>query len=537
MSSRNFQFHVKLQPMRTAKFPSIILRFAFFVFFLISSCAPVTTPEPAVTLPPATASPSPQPVPSITATQPTLPTEAPEDDILTRAQKERLARVVESFLAPTEEEAQAVAERIGYVQYPDPSNMCGPLAIAELRDAGLLSRYTDPHDFWLLRPDVNAQTVARTFPPDRFEHFRFHQSIGDFDFKQFPLKAGDVLYLYAGDQGTFEHILTVTRVDEQGRAYTVTNLNTQPFPDYYYVIKEVMLYDPNQPGVGRFYEWTDATTNNWIGLTGYGGFDVWRFSAPVQDMTADEAALADKLDSIFRDAGGKWYSLILDLETGRRVYDLHSADAVHVASVIKVPVAMLLFASLEKQGIPSANLSAYLEQHGDGYLLSQILHDMLVDSDELATTDLLTYIRQSGLDINATLIAWGGAHVDVFKRTAPLQEIAALFAGLYNGDLVSPEARRIILNLMTEHTPNDDTRLGVLMSLLPDGAEFYNKRGTLTEERLIVGDAAIATWPSENGKHAYVIVIFGYPGEIPTTDLKLVAGIEQAARAFWDFAK
>ena len=34
-----------------------------------------------------------------------------------------------------------------------------------------------------------------------------------------------------------------------------------------------------------------------------------------------------------------------------------------------------------------------------------------------------------------------------------------------------------------------------------------------------------------------LIIIFGYPGEIPTTDLKLVAAIEQAARAFWDFAK
>jgi beta-lactamase class A len=520
--------------MRPAKHPSFFFLLSFLL--LLSACAPTPTaaPTPTSTPPPATPTSTPPPTPIATLV-PTA-TEIPETDILTRAQKERLYQASLAYLASTQEEAFAAVERLNFVQYPSPSNMCGPLAIAELRDAGLLSRYTDLHDFWQLRPDTNAQTIARTFPSDRFEHYRFTQSIREFDFKTFPLKAGDFLYLYAGDRGTFEHILTVTRVDEQGRAYTVTNLNTQPYPNYYYVIKEVMLYDPSQPGVGEFYEWTDSK-NNWIGMTGFGGFDVWRFSAPVQDATSAETALAGNLDSIFKDAGGEWHSLILDLETGRRVYDLHSTDLVHVASVIKVPVAMLLFASLEQQGVPPAELSAYLAAHGDGYLLSQLLRDMLVISDELATIDLLDYIRQSGLDINATLSQWGAADVNVFNRTAPLEEIAALFAGLYNGDLLSPEARRIILDLMAEHTPNDDTRLGVLMSLLPTGGEFYNKRGTITVERLVLGDAAIVAWPSGSGEHAYVMVLFGYPGMDATNDLKLAAAIEQAALAFWDFAK
>lgn len=504
---------------------------------LLSACASAQTAVPpstaTVTPPPSVPTSTLQPQPTDTA----IPTEPPEDDILTRAQKERLHLASLAYLAPTQEQAFAVVEKLNYVQYAHPSNMCGPLAIAELREAGLLSRYTNLHDFWQLRPDTNAETIRLTFPSDHFEHFRFTQSIRDFDFKKFPLKAGDFLYLYAGDNGTFEHILTVTRVDEQGRAYTVTNLNTQPFPNYYYVIKEVMLYDPNRPGVGQFYEWTDEKTNNWIGLTGFGGFDVWRFSAPVQDATPDETAFADKLDSVFADAGGEWHSVILDLETGRRVYDRHSRDAAHVASVIKAPIAMLLFASLEKQGVPPAELSAYLEAHGNRYLLSYLLHDMLVDSDEKAATEMLDYIRRSGLDINATLANWGASHVDVFNRTAPLEEIASLLAGLYQGKLVPPEARRIILDLMAERTPNDDTRLGVLSSLLPAGAEFYNKRGTITAERLVVGDAAILAWHSENGTRAYVIVIFGYPGQGTTNDRKLVAGIEQAALAFWDFAK
>ena len=73
----------------------------------------------------------------------------------------------------------------------------------------------------------------------------------------------------------------------------------------------------------------------------------------------------------------------------------------------------------------------------------------------------------------------------------------------------------------------------MLRSLLPEGGEFYNKRGSITDGRLIIGDAAIVTWDSK----AYIVVIFGYPGQTPTNDLKLVAGVEQAALAFWEFAK
>ncbi|MEW5830394.1 MAG: serine hydrolase, partial [Chloroflexota bacterium] len=459
----------------------------------------------------------------------------PDGGILTDAQKERIYQASLAYLSPSQDDALAVAEQMGYVQYAHPSNMCGPLAIAILRDAGLLSRLTNLNDFWLLRPDTNAITIAKTFPPGKFEHFRFETPTDEFDFSAFPLEVGDVLYLYAGQNGTFEHILTVTRVDEAGRAYTVTNLNTQP-DEGYYVIEETMLYDPAQPGVGQFYEWTDRK-NMWIGMTGFGGFDLWRFSAPVQDAAPEELALAEKLDSVFEAAGGKWNAIILDPGSGRRVYEHHPADAVHVASVIKVPVAMLLFAALEQKGVPPGELSAYLEAHGSGRTLGQFLRAMLVNSEEDATASLLDYLRQSGMDIPATLSAWGAPATDVFNRTSTVEEIAVLLSGLYRGDLLAPEARRIILDLMAEYTPNDETRLGVLSPLLPEGGVLYLKRGTLTLERLIVGDAGVVAWPSANGTQAYVLVIFGYPGEVPTNDLKLAAGIEQAALVFWDFAR
>ena len=526
--------------MPSSKLSSLILRFTLFVF-LLSSCAPTPTPttpaQPTSTPDAIIPTPAP-PTPTLETphVEPETPTSTalPDNDILTRAQKDRLNQIAQSFVSSTQDEALAKAEKIGFVQYADPSNMCGPLAIAQLRDAGLLSRYIEPHDFWLMRPDLNAETIRKTFPEDRFEHFLFKQPINEFDFKKFPLKAGDFLYLYSGDNGTFEHIITVTRVDEDGRAYTVTNLNTQPYPNYYYVIREVMLYDPAQPGVGQFYDWTNESKNSWIGLTGYGGFELWRFKTPVQDFSSAELQLADKLDSIFADAGGQWHSVILDLEAGRVVYSRLSADAVHTASVIKVPIAMALFKSLEAKNIPPEELPAYLESHGNGFLLSEALHDMLVKSDEKATEDLLEYIRFSGFNISSTLAEWGAPNVNVYRRTAPLDEIVHLFAGLYQGEFIEPQARQMILDWMSEYTPNDDTRLGVLRPLLPADGKIYNKRGTITDERLIIGDAAIVTWNSK----AYVIIIFGYPGDGRTTnDIKLTEAIEQSALAFWEFAK
>ena len=72
-------------------------------------------------------------------------------------------------------------------------------------------------------------------------------------------------------------MLTVTRVDGAGRAYTVTNLHTD---SYHFAIREVVLYDPTQPGVGQFYEWTKSA-NYRLGQTGFGGFEIWRRMAPL----------------------------------------------------------------------------------------------------------------------------------------------------------------------------------------------------------------------------------------------------------------
>ena len=176
------------------------------------------------------------------------------------------------YLAPSEAEATIVANALGHLPYnAHPSNMCGPLAGVILRDGSIISASTDLKDFWLLNPRTESDILARIFPEKRFELREIRTPLDQYDFAKDPLFVCDFLYLYAGPNGNFDHMLTVTRVDEKGRAFTVTNVNT----DDGYIIDEFILYDPNALDEGLFYRWNDRDYSH-LGLTGSGGFDIWR---------------------------------------------------------------------------------------------------------------------------------------------------------------------------------------------------------------------------------------------------------------------
>lgn len=178
------------------------------------------------------------------------------------------------FVAPDYYASKAIGEEINGVGYGHPSNICGPLAIGILQRGNILSKNIIPYDFWLLNPDnyEDRLILKATFPQERFENLRSKISLDRFDWVSFPLRAGDFLYLYSGSRGNFEHMLAVTRVDALGRAYTVTNHNTEELG---FIITEELLYDPNNPGEGLFYQWT-AREKAPLGATGFEGFQLWR---------------------------------------------------------------------------------------------------------------------------------------------------------------------------------------------------------------------------------------------------------------------
>jgi len=255
-------------------------------------------------------------------------------------------------------------------------------------------------------------------------------------------------------------------------------------------------------------------------------------ASPTSD---EETLLADQINQTLSSYGGDW-NILIRADGSRVVYSHNSDQIVHVASIIKVPVAMLFFKVLEEQGIPPSEYATYLSTRGIGRTYQQLLKAMLVDSEESATGTLRTIITDSKIDVTAALQSWGAIHTNISKRHSTPDDIAKLYESLYFGKAITPEGRKIILDYMSAYTPNDDTRLGVLRPSLPSGAQFYNKRGTVTEGILVVGDAALFTWPQDGQEKVYVVVILSYPGDPPISDVKLVKGIEAIAHQFWNFA-
>jgi hypothetical protein len=192
---------------------------------------------------------------------------------LTREQQIKLYEASLFFIAPTYEQSKKMSVLINNARFSDPNTTCGPLSIAILQKAGLLSADLVAHDFFLINPDLGKDriTIKSTFPPEKYTDIRYKVRIDEFDWYSKPLVPGDFVYIYSGTGGNFEHMLVVNRVDSQGRAYSVTNYNTEQG----FVINEALLYDPADPNAGLFSQWTEKQFQK-LGSTGYAGFEVWR---------------------------------------------------------------------------------------------------------------------------------------------------------------------------------------------------------------------------------------------------------------------
>ncbi len=181
------------------------------------------------------------------------------------------------YMRQTSEDSRIIGEEINGPGYGSPTDICGPLSISILQDAGIIDPTLDPHAYWLFNPDVedDRRLLAKAFPPEIYDSTRVRTNLDKVDWNESPLYAGDFLYLYAGTGGNFEHMLVVNRVDSQGRAFAVTNHYT---PDGF-IISEVLLYHPAKSNVGMFPVWTEWP-NKMEGSTGFGGYEVWRLKTP-----------------------------------------------------------------------------------------------------------------------------------------------------------------------------------------------------------------------------------------------------------------
>lgn len=193
------------------------------------------------------------------------------------------------FLAFTAEEADQVARRIDFASGPHESadNACGPLTVAILKAGGYLPEEASAHEMWLLcaredNPECHGiETLTREFfSPEAYDYIRVEESIGTYDWQANPLQPGDWLYLFVrkgiSNYDGFDHMIVVTRVDENGAAYSVTNINYGEG----FVITEALLYDPENPGEGLFYDLTNDRERKELGMTGTAGFLLIRSKDP-----------------------------------------------------------------------------------------------------------------------------------------------------------------------------------------------------------------------------------------------------------------
>ena len=275
---------------------------------------------------------------------------------------------------------------------------------------------------------------------------------------------------------------------------------------------------------------------------------VTQIGKPVQSLTSTftpiatptlftEDALAEQITQLLPKYGGDWNILIRE-DGNRAIYAHNPNKKDHMASIVKVPLAMLFFKSLEEQGIPPFSYSEYLsEYYGNiGRTYKQLLRAMLVDSEEEAALAIRNYIGDTKIDIQGTVRSWGALHTDISKRESSPEDIATLLESLYYQSAITPEGSQFILDMMSEYTTNDDTRMGVIRPLLPEGSHFYNKRGTVTDPRLVIADSALITLNQNGNEKIYTIVALSYwTEESPTTNVRLEHGIEAIARLFWSY--
>ncbi|NSW50877.1 MAG: serine hydrolase [Anaerolineae bacterium] len=535
-----------------AKLPLHLLLLLFALAF--NACHQASPPAPTITLTPVTATPAastatsrptlapsatvaPSQATSATTTSAVAITETRQAaSVLSPEQLTALNAAATRYLSDTQEKADATVREMNYALGANASLTCGPLAFAILQDAGLVSPYFTLNEFWLISPlpEKNETLFLEVFPPEQYQWLRDTTPMAEMDFTTDPLLPGDFIYTFGGN---YEHMFVVTRVDADGSAYTVQNieagyLNGDP-EDTSFVIAETLLYSPGQPGAGVIYQWADRT--NWkLGLTGVKGYYRFRPITPIPAPDPRKIALAEAIDGVITTTGGLWYIQIETLE-GDVLYSRRPGYTIHPASVIKVAIAVGTLQWLESQQEPGQTLEqqlargpAFNETENDRSY-QQLLTAMLVNSEELAADILFENLDRSPLRLKPMLQSWGLTHTVLEPRQSTTADLVTLFRKLYQGELLSAEATAYVLDLMSTYTPNDDLRLGQVKTVLGDEIVLYNKRGSLLAPQLIVADGAIL----QTGEETILLQVFAYQDvALSTTYESLEAAIGEIAVIF-----
>lgn len=207
---------------------------------------------------------------------------------------------------------------------------------------------------------------------------------------------------------------------------------------------------------------------------------------------------------------------VWDYQTGNYA-DINADEIFATASIIKVPVLVQLFRSIEKGQISLTDkmpLTEYYRTEGSGslqfkaqnseYSIDTLARMMITESDNSATNMIMAQLG-SMTDVNAGMRRWGLKHTYIQTWLPDLagtnhstaRDMATILYNIDNPKFLSTSSREKIFDYMG-HVHNNR----LIAAGLPAGAEFLHKTGDIGK---MLGDAGIVYTP--NGKR-YAVVIF-----------------------------
>jgi len=436
-----------------------------------------------------------------------------------------LALVASTYVTDDPQKAVEISQIIRGDVMADSSNICGPLATSILLGWGLNEdgiieqsleglesvRLTgvEPNDMWLGTPETTPERFEAAFPDSEYNSWHITESIGLLDFNNIEgigeLEVGDFLYL---DGGSFTHYLAITKKDEQGQIYSVTNYIND---NGEFVIGEVMLWAP-ETGTGFFRDLA-------IGIgperayTGRSGFYLWRRRDVADNILTDSQWEAYRnwfVDTLRNKSEGDWNIEIYELNNGE-MFEWRSGMSYHSASTIKVSLSVVAMQSLEDK-YPDQDLVEIINSKGyEGRTFAQLFEAMLVNSEELATEQLADFVSETFGSVNLKISDLGLEQTTYYPRRTNQRDMLNLWEDLYTGELLSEVGTDIILSYLEQYTSNDDTLLGSIREFFPEGSvKIYNKRGVITDGILTVQDTGIVVIDTPQGKRVFY---FGIAGE------------------------
>jgi hypothetical protein len=131
--------------------------------------------------------------------------------------------------------------------------------------------------------------------------------------------------------------------------------------------------------------------------------------------------------------------------------------------------------------------------------------------------------------------SWG-VDINIYNRVATVADINRIWQGLYNNELISPAGSDFLLTLLSTITDNDVVRLGDICAQAVTECTFYNKRGTITDETLVVADSALIKLSTNADPQVYILTLVGSQDpENSTNYYQLDAAIAQVGSIFADY--